>query len=295
MVYARFAPMISAASERSAIWRIVAVTVSALGLLFVWLGAIALVLSLVEDVSFETALRAIAGGDPATSSGAIIYFMIVGVLGLATLLAVRFWHRRGALSLIGPGARTLRHFVVAGAVTLGVVAILTIIPTARDETTVRNLDVGVWLMWLPFALIAVAAQTGAEELFFRGYLQSQIAARFRSPLVWLIVPALAFAAAHYSPVFPTATALTYMAYAALFGVLAGDLTARTGSIGAAWGFHFANNAVAVTIIAVDGTITGLGLFRSTSGLAELSVLSPWVLADLGALVLVWWCIRRVLD
>jgi uncharacterized protein len=45
--------------------------------------------------------------------------------------------------------------------------------------------------------------------------------------------------------------------AATFGLIAADLTARTGSIGAAWGFHFANNTMAITILATDGTITGL--------------------------------------
>ncbi len=29
-----------------------------------------------------------------------------------------------------------------------------------------------------------------EELVFRGYLQSQLAARFRSPLVWIVLPSL---------------------------------------------------------------------------------------------------------
>ena len=287
--------MVTAAAAQPALWRIIAVTVTAIGLLLAWLFAISFVASLREDVSVSRALEAVTGSNPGTPTGALSYLLIVGGLGLATLLTVRFWHGRGARSLIGPGARTLRHFVVAVFVTLCVAAVMTLIPFGRDDTLERNMELGNWAFWLPFALIAVAAQSGAEELFFRGYLQSQIAARFRRPVVWLVVPALAFGAAHYSPGLPPITACAYVGFAALFGVLAGDLTARTGSLGAAWGFHFANNAIAVTIVAVDGSITGLGLFRSTSGLSTLSALSPWILADLGVLVLVWWLIRRVLD
>lgn len=295
MDYARFAPMITAASEKPAIWRVIAGVLSAVLLLIAWLFAIALVLSLTEDTTVSRALTAVTQGDPGTPEGALKYLLIVGGLGLSTLLAARLWHGRRALSLTGPAARTLRHFVIAMALTFGVAAVLMVIPGPPDALIERNMDLAVWLGWLPFALFAIAAQTGAEEVFFRGYLQSQIAARFRRPLIWLVIPAFAFGLAHFSPALPTQTAWAYVGFASLFGLLAGDLTARTGSIGAGWGFHFANNTIAVTIIAVDGTITGLGLFRSTAGIERLSELSPWILADLGALVLVWLLLRRVLD
>lgn len=295
MSYARFAPMQISASERPAIWRVVAGTLTAIILLIGWLLIISLALSLTQNLSIFEAMAAVTGGDPTSPGGAINYLLVVGGLGLSTLLAARLWHGRSALSLTGPAARTLRHFAIAAAITTAIAALLMLIPTSRDDAIVRNMNLGAWLTWLPFALIALAAQTGAEELFFRGYLQSQMAARFRSPLVWLVIPAVAFGAAHYSPALPPLTACAYVGFAVLFGLLAGDLTARTGSIGAAWGFHFANNTIAVTIIAVDGTITGLGLFRSTAGIEGIAQLSPWIMADLGALVFVWWFIRRVLD
>ncbi len=46
---------------------------------------------------------------------------------------------------------------------------------------------------------ACLIQTGAEELVFRGYLQQQLAARFASPLIWMVLPALIFGAVHYDP------------------------------------------------------------------------------------------------
>lgn len=295
MRYPRFAPMIAAAAERPALWRLVAGCVTAIVLLIGWLGATALVLSVAQGIGVSRAFQAVVGGDPGVPAGALKYLLIVGGLGFSTFWAARLWNGRSVGSLIGPGARTLRHFVVAAGITFGVAGLSVAIPSPVGAEIERNMDVLVWLWWLPFTLFAVVAQTGAEEVFFRGYLQSQIAARFRNPLIWMVVPAILFGAAHYSPAHPPMTAVAYFVFAALFGLLAGDLTARTGSIGAAWGFHFANNMIAVAFIAVEGSLTGLGLFRSSVGIDVLAELSPWLLVDLGALIFVWWMIRRVLD
>ena len=295
MRYPRFAPMISQAAYRPALWRIIAGAVTAILLLLAWLGLIALALSFTESTSFSRALQAVAGGDPSRPEGALKFLLVVAGLGFSTFLAARFWQGRSAGSLIGPGARTLRHFVVAAGVTFAVAGLSLLIPSPGGAEIERNMELGVWLWWLPFTVIAVVAQTGAEEVFFRGYLQSQIAARFRKPLIWLVLPAVLFGAAHFSPGLPPTVAFAYFCFAALFGLLAGDLTARTGSIGAGWGFHFANNMIAVAFIALDGTITGLGLYRSSVGIEVLGELSPWLLVDLGALIFVWWLIRRVLD
>lgn len=293
--YPRFQPMISAAVQKPAIWRIVAGIATAVLLLLVWLGATALALSFTESTSFSRAFRAVVEGDPTSPEGALKTLLIVAGLGFSTFLAARFWQDRSVGSLIGPGVRTLRHFVVAAAITFLIAALSFLIPSPVGAEIERNMEVAVWLWWLPFTVFALVAQTGAEEVFFRGYLQSQMAARFRNPLIWMIVPALLFGAAHYSPALPPMAGLAYFAFAALFGLVAGDLTARTGSIGAAWGFHFANNMIAIAFVALDGTVTGLGLFRSSMGIDDLAELSPWILVDLGALIFVWWLIRRVLD
>ena len=80
--------------------------------------------------------------------------------------------------------------------------------------------------------------------------------------------------------------------AALFGLMAGDLTARTGTIGAAWGFHFANNCIAILIVVTQGSLTGLGLYRSGDIISALA-LTPLVVFELFALMIVWLLIRRV--
>ena len=97
-----------------------------------------------------------------------------------------------------------------------------------------NMAVSTWLLWLPVALVAVVLQTGAEELLFRGYLQSQLAARFRSQAIWLLIPSILFGFAHFGPGLPLNAALGYVVFATLFGLMAADLTSRTGTIGDHW-------------------------------------------------------------
>jgi membrane protease YdiL (CAAX protease family) len=55
------------------------------------------------------------------------------------------------------------------------------------------------MSFLPLALVGVLIQTGAEEVLFRGYMQQQLAARFSSPILWMVLPSAIFAALHYQP------------------------------------------------------------------------------------------------
>lgn len=294
MSYAPYTPMIEAARHRPALWRLVAGAVTAILLTFLWAGAAILAVALVEGEGLASAMRLMFGGAADVPSRSILYLVLVGGLAFATLAAAALWQGRSRQSLIGRGPRVLRHFAIAAGITLLVASVLFLARSlAQGETgVVRNLDLSTWLFWLPFALVALVMQTGAEELFFRGYLQSQLAARFRSPILWLVLPALLFGFAHFAPGLPGGNAWLYVGFAALFGLLAGDLTARTGSLGAAWGWHFGNNALAVLVVATEGSVTGLGFWRTNESLLEPITLSPFMLFDVLILLGVWYAIRR---
>ena len=109
-----------------------------------------------------------------------------------------------------------------------------------------------------------------------------------------MVPAAIFGAVHYIPGLPGANNWVIVGYATLFGVLAGDLTARTGSLGAAWGFHFANNIMGIAVISTEGSISGLGLWVRDEGFAAPMALSPLLFLDVAVLIAIWWIIRRTL-
>ncbi len=155
-----------------------------------------------------------------------------------------------------------------------------------------GLSFGTWILILPIALIAIAIQTGAEELLFRGYLQQQLAARFASPVVWAVLPALIFGLLHFDPASAGGNVWLVVGSAALFGLMAADLTARSGSIGAAWGFHLANNMFALTVIATQGTLTGFALYLTPYDISDTEAIRALIPVDLGLMVLTWFLIRR---
>jgi len=222
----------------------------------------------------------------------LLLFSFAG-LALGTWGAVRLLHRRGLASLIGHGPTALRHFVLGAgalmAVNLGALALVG--PRLGLEP---NLAPQVWLMWLPVALVGVLVQTGAEELVFRGYLQQQLAARFASPLLWMVAPSLAFGLLHHDPVNMGANTWTVVALTGVFGLMAADLTARSGTLGLAWGLHFANNCFALLVVSPAGTLSGLALYGTPFGLDDTTVMRALLLGDLALLLAVWGGCRLVL-
>lgn len=226
-----------------------------------------------------------------TATGTLILLATFLPMALATFLAARLLHKRGAGTLFGPRVRVLRDFVIAAGIVGGMLAVSVALWSLTYDA-VPNLPPGTWAMLLPLALLGVLIQTGAEEVLFRGYLQQQLGARFRSPLAWMVVPSVLFGLVHFDSITMGGAAWLLVGYATVFGLIAADLTARTGSIGAAWGFHFANNVLAILILSTNGTITGLSLYLTPYYISEVDHLNPLLLVDLGFMVLVWLLVRR---
>lgn len=222
------------------------------------------------------------------------YILLATFIGMALgpMIVVRLLHKRSIGSLFGRAAVVLRDFTIAA----GLVAALYTLSMGLwfwRFDAVPNMDPKLWLLLLPPSLIGIAIQTGAEELVFRGYLQQQLAARFRSPLIWMLIPSVMFGFAHYDPVTSGGNLWVVVAATTLFGLVAADLTAKTGSIGAAWGFHFANNVAALLFVTVKGTIPGLALFTTPYG-ADDPVMAGLTLIDMGVLAISWLLVRRIL-
>ena len=232
--------------------------------------------------------------DAATPDAMLLVLATFAGMMLGPAAAVRLLHRRRAGTLFGPAVRVLHDFVVAAAVVLTVLG-LSLAFWAFYYDAVPNVAPGRWLLILPLSLLGLLVQTGAEEVVFRGYLLQQLAARFRSPIVWMGLPAFLFGIVHFDPVTSGANAWLVVASATLFGLLAADLTHRTGSLGAAWGFHFANNTLALLLVATDGTLTGLSLYRTPYGADDAVELSLLIPIDLGVMLASWWLVRRLLE
>ena len=214
-----------------------------------------------------------------------------GLLIVALGLTLRIVHRRGLSSIIGPRALALRQFTRAMGVMLLLYGALLFLPMPEGLEPVANLPASQWLMLLPLALTGLFLQVFAEELVFRGYLQSQLAARFASPLVWMVLPSVSFAMLHYDPISFGANAWVVVAWAAAFGLAAADLTARSGTLGPATALHFINNFSAIMIAAPRGQFDGLALYAYPFTVDNADAL--WAMMPLDLLILVcgWLAIR----
>ena len=230
-------------------------------------------------------------GGAAGSMSTLVLLMSFAGMGLGVMVVTRQLHKRAIATLFGPAATVIRDFILA-AFAVGAVFVLTLLFWAIEYDATPNLPLSAWLLVLPFGLIGIAVQTGAEELVFRGYLQQQLAARFRSPLIWMILPSLLFGSLHYDPENSGPNLWWIVIATGLFGLVAADLTARTGSLGAAWGLHFANNVAALLLLSTNGALSGMALFVTPYAVSDPMVAR--VLQTEIAALLVTWLLARLL-
>ena len=133
---------------------------------------------------------------------------------------------------------------------------------------------------------------GLFQELFRGYLQRGLAYRFKSPLVWAVLPTLVFTALHWNPAVVLGMNIGVAVSIGAFAALLALLVYATGNLGAAMGAHFGNNIVGFLLISHDDTLGGLALFRAPpldglawtpvetatiAGISIVSILLTWLL------------------
>lgn len=243
-------------------------------------------------------------GSPALEPGSrpevLFNLLSFAILAVAVAFVVWMTHRRGPRTLVGDIGRLWPDFRKATLAALLIfVMIEALSPIWYGAEAVRQ-PVGPWLLFLPWSLLAIFVQVASEELFYRGYLQQQIAARYSNPLIWMVATNVIFASVHWSNGVDTVDSVQYVLWAFVFGLAASDLVARTGSLGAALGLHFVNNIFAFVIIgATDDLDSALALFLLPPVYDLPDILPPapdpamvvYFLYDLGIILLAWLAIR----
>ncbi|ABV91879.1 abortive infection protein [Dinoroseobacter shibae DFL 12 = DSM 16493] len=242
-----------------------------------------------EGAAAQWLLRVQTAAGPTAT---LLLLATFGGLVLGLWACLRLVHRRPLGSVIGAREQTARDFRRASVITLAGMG-LSLLLFLPGMEILPNLPLGIWVSFLPLALLMIALQTGAEEMLFRGYLQQQLAARFSSPLVWMLLPSALFGAAHYDPTTAGDTALQVALAAGIFGLMAADLTRLTGNIGAAWGMHFANNCMAILGVSVQGTIPGLSLYTTELAISDTAEISVLLWQDMALTLLFYLAIRWV--
>lgn len=262
------------ARARPALWRTIAGATLAGGL---WIAAIVAGLLL-------------AGPPQATPAAILLFLASFAALLAGTALSARLLQGRRPRTLIGPDGFRARHFALGVAVI--VAATLPALPFAPP--LVRQLPLAVWAAWLLPGLAAVLVQTTAEEVLFRGFLLQSLAARFRSPLAWAVLPSVAFGLLHWNPAELGPNAWLGVVGPAAVGLVLADVTARTGNLSAAIGLHFANNVVALLVVAVPSPVSGLALMLFAVAPPDAAAMRALLLADLASTLVGWAAWRGVL-
>lgn len=276
--YPRHDDFIGPAQEKSELWRTVIGT-------FLIIGVIVGLTPLIYR--FATGLLSVLISDAGVVGVFVLLFsffaMTIGVFGALYLL-----HNRSPQTIFGPRRLLVSHF---GKVCFGVVTLLVVIailpPWGVGEPLVDNRAFGPWLLALPISLLAVLIQTSAEEILFRGYLQQQLAARFRSRWIWMMLPSLLFALAHYDPVGAGENAWLLVLWAGVFGLAMADLTARAGNLGPAIAIHFVNNAMALLVIALPDQLGDAALYLLPFGMSDVEMMRAWLPVDFVTICIMW--------
>ncbi|KAB7614613.1 CPBP family intramembrane metalloprotease [Amylibacter sp. SFDW26] len=210
-----------------------------------------------------------------------IIFMLFSFIGLfiAVISIVGLLHQRSLKSLLGPSIRSVSKNAFYGFAMICMLSGISIFIYSFIDPPTRQMDVSVWLSWMVFAIPLLIIQISSEELIFRGYFQQQLAARFDSRWIWYFLPSLLFGLLHYSPQMMGSNAWLVVANTTLFGLIAADLTVRTGNLGAALGMHFANNLFAMMIVTLDGALPGLGLYLTSVHVSDVEQIRGLLIFD----------------
>ncbi|GFE49244.1 hypothetical protein So717_09970 [Roseobacter cerasinus] len=282
--------LVAPARETAQIWRLIMGLIIAAGVYLLCNQTLFQTLFTWQGQNAPAFANALDHGDTPLAMFLLLFsfgFMIVGVA-----VALRVVHKRGLAGTLGHlrlCVEQLRNVLIVLIVINAVIWLLP--PWGMGAPLLPNLGFGVWLVLLPLSLLSVLVQVSAEEVLFRGYIQQQLAARFRSPLVWMLLPALLFGVGHYLPQEAGPNAQTIAVWAVLFGLLMADLTARAGTLGPAIAVHFVNNVTALLIVSMPDSLSGLALYHSPFSMADTDAVAAWLPVDFGFMIVSWLAAR----
>lgn len=222
----------------------------------------------------------LSGSTPAAVRWTLATFALYIVILLALMKTL---HRLGLRALIGDVTLAWHQFLRVSRYLLPFYLLITVPPLFTPEPF-QQMSVTSWLLLLPATLPLLFVQISAEELVFRGYLQSHLAALAQHPLIWMGIPSFLFGLIHYDPYSPAYTAWAYVIWATGLGLVCADLTARSGTLDPALAVHFLNNIFAILVVASDDWLYGASLYVWPTYGAPWE---PWIPYEALVLLILW--------
>lgn len=287
-----YAPIIASAMRRPELWR---AGLSVVGITLIGIVLTPVLFALISYVApnlapFQFGARGLAVG--ATPGGMFIILAGFLLVAIGTIVMAKRLHARSLRDITGPGGLMRAQFFTTLKWIAGFTVLIFFLPWDGDTEVVANLEPRIWLFWLPFALLGLMIQVTAEELFFRGYLQSQIAGATGSYPLGLATSAVLFGLAHINGSLEGYAALFPVIWALGFGLLAGDLTMRSGTLGPAIALHLVNNVSPILLSAQQDMMSGFALFMQTEDSSVL-LADPKVIVFQTLLLFTSWLVARL--
>ncbi len=198
-----------------------------------------------------------------TLPGILASLLSFAGIWLGVWIAIRLLHRERLRALFGLSRKVSWSGFAKGLVAVLVTSLLSevFLYALQPEVTRSSLDMSSWLLLLVPAGLLILLQTSSEEILFRGYLLRGLAHRFRSPLIWALLPGLAFVSLHWSPGTSMMVNAAGLVSIGLFTVVLNLLVYKTGNLGAAMGAHLGNNLVAFLLVSHQSAFSSLALFN----------------------------------
>lgn len=293
MRYSAYADMVASALKQRAYWRIIVVL---LATFFVVSLLTPLLMGIIGKIAPElSAIRTTPSGIAIGTSpgGMFLVLASFAVLIVATVVFAKKFSKRSLRDLTGPALLLRSQFSTTFKWMLGLMAVMMLLPAPHSSFELQNqLALGLWLVWLPLGLIGLAIQVTAEELFFRGYLQTQLVGATGSYAKGITLSALVFGFGHLSGDVEGLSALFPVIWATFFALVAGDLTARSGTLGPAIAVHFINNMAVIFIAPTAGALSGFGLWTRDLDLSA-AYSDPVLICFEGLILLITWLTARI--
>lgn len=286
MSYAPLANRLQALEIRTGIWY------TLVGFLLIGLGYVVLLLAMIAAAGVVMGQEWAQDLFFGQATPPHMLFLLATFLSAMPVLFLvsRVFHKHKTRDHIGPKHSVIKNFLRATCVAGLVIGPIMLI-AAWFDAPVPQMAFWAWVLYLPLALPLLLIQAGTEELIFRGYLQNHLIKMGAHPAVWLILPSVLFGLMHYDPETLQGAAPLVVIWATIFGLLAADLTARTGNLGAAVGFHFANNFFAMFVVTLQGHLDGLSLWVTPYSVKDTEILISMMPLDLALMLLMYAALR----
>jgi len=265
----RFEAWVDGARPQTQLWRMLVGVVIIAVVWILWTILVLVIYLIVAVALWRQDVQTVADQLAKGATPVVVLVMLSTFIGmwLGVALALKLLHKGQKVESLfsAEGRIRWREFGIGVAIIAGYALIsMSVYQLAGMNGGAYRNDISIttWLIFLLPMIVLLFLQSSGEELVFRGYIMQHLAGRFRHPLVWGLLPALAFGALHYANGSFTEYSVYYVAVTVLFGLIAAVTVWRTGSISTAMGMHTTNNFLGFMVAGTNDSLTGTPLYLS---------------------------------